>query len=107
MTATTRGRARRLQAAALPPGHASRVDPPRDDVEHLLATEVVEGFVISARQHVQSALLRSLGVQLLAPGRIDEPVGGAGQYEKWNRDAVRARQHILRGPVPLGVHPAQ
>src|SRR5438034_5423501 len=103
MTATTRGRARRLQAAALPPGHASRVDPPRDDVEHLLATEIVEGFVISARQHVQCALLRSLRVQPLAPGRVDEPVGVAGEYEKWNRDAIRVREQILRGPVPLGV----
>src|SRR5207247_9462003 len=107
MTTTNRGRARPARpTAALPPGHASRADPSRDDVEHLLATEVVEGFVISIRQHVQCALVRSLRVQLLASGRVDEPIGVSREDEERNRDAIRVGEHILRGAVPLGVYPA-
>src|SRR2546427_1120739 len=107
MTTTTRGRARRGRpSAARPPGHASRADPARDDVEDLLATEVVEWFVISTRQHVQCALPRSLRVELLASSRVDELIGVSRQDEEWNRDAIRVGQHIVRGAVPLRVQPA-
>src|SRR5216683_5655448 len=100
MTTTTRGRARRARpAAARAPGHASRADPARDDVEDLLATEVVEWFVISTRQHVQCAPLRSLRVQLLTSSRVDEPVRVSGQDEERNRDAVRVREQIGRAHV--------
>src|SRR6266851_8954679 len=102
MTTTTRGRARRArQAPARPPGHASRADPARDDVEDLLATEVVEWFVISTRQHAQCALPRSLRMQLLASSRVDELVGVTRKDEERNRDAIRVGEHILRGAVPL------
>src|SRR6266849_1898527 len=98
MTTTTRGRARRGRpAAARPPGHASRADPARDDVEDLLATEVVEWFVISTRQHAQCALPRGLRVQVLASSRVDELVGVSGQDEERNRDAIRVSEHIPRG----------
>src|SRR6266567_3408003 len=107
MTTTTRGRARRGRpSAARLPGHASSADPGRDDVEDLLATEVVEWFVISTRQHAQCALLRSLRVKLLASSRVDEQVGVTRKDEERNRDAIRVGQHIVRGTVPLRVQPA-
>src|SRR5438045_9093672 len=98
MTATTPGRARRVRpVAAQPSGHASLAYPSRDDVESFLAAEIVERCVISTRQHVQSAVLRSFRVQLRASHRIDEPVLVSSELEENNGEGNRPSASIIRG----------
>src|ERR1700674_4877519 len=80
---------------------SSRAQPVGDQLEDLVAAQVIEWFVESALEQVQLTHSRRTLVQLPAAGGIDQRVSRSRQYEKGDLDVTGAREDVLRSVLPF------